>query len=199
MTIVRESSTPDYWNSLYESGTFIPGVSRFERQMFRAYVGPKPEMFALDAGCGSGCFAAYLGAWGLDVLGCDFSTAAISKARSDLKAQDNIRFDLHDFNASSAPWGLNPGSVDIVVCRLSIAYLDRHRFLVDARRWLKPTGVLHITTHVTDHAPPFMRHRGLTDEEIGDLATGWGSCTRYDLEGDSSLTCLVLRGPYPSP
>lgn len=199
MTIVHETSTPEYWNDSYESGKFMPGIPQFERQMFRVYVDPRPGMVALDAGCGRGDFAACLEGWGLDVLGCDFSTVAIGRARSDFKDQDNVRFDVHDFNVGSAPWGLNPRSLDLVVCRLSIAYLDRHRFLVDARRWLKPTGVVHITTHVTDHAPPFMGHRGLSDEEIGDLAAGWGSCTRYDLEGDGSLTCLVLRGPCPSP
>ncbi|MGW6317566.1 class I SAM-dependent methyltransferase [Streptomyces sp. NPDC055099] len=197
MTIVRETSTPEYWNSLYEADKHVvPGITDFERQMFLVYVDPKPRMAALDAGCGRGEFAAYLGDLGLDVLGLDFSATALGHARRNTRDQDNITFALHDFNADSIHRGLQPGSLDLVVCRLSIAYLDRHRFLVDARRWLKPTGVVHITTHVTEHAPPFMRHRGLPDKAVDELATRWGSCARYDLEGDASLTCLVLRGPY---
>lgn len=199
MTIVRETSTPEYWNSLYEAGKHVvPAITDFERQRFLAYVAAKPRMVALDAGCGRGEFAAYLGGLGLDVLGLDFSAAALGEARRNLTGQDNVTFALHDFNADSIHRGLQPGSLDLVVCRLSLAYLDRHRFLVDARRWLKPTGVLHITTHVTDLAPPFLRNRGLPDAAVDELAARWGSCARYDLEGDGSLTCLVLRGPYSS-
>jgi 2-polyprenyl-3-methyl-5-hydroxy-6-metoxy-1,4-benzoquinol methylase len=196
MSVVHETSTPEYWNGFYEAGQYLPGITAFERQMFGVYVGPKPGMVALDAGCGRGEFAAYLGACGVDVLGLDFAGAAIGEARRTFKDQTNVTFGLHDFNADSIHRGLQPGSLDIVVCRLSIAHLDRHRFLVDAKRWLKPSGVLLITTHVIERTPPALRHRGLPEVAITDLEAGWGRATRYDLEGDGSLTCLALRAPY---
>jgi 2-polyprenyl-3-methyl-5-hydroxy-6-metoxy-1,4-benzoquinol methylase len=196
MNVLRETSTPEYWNNLYESGKYLPGLTSFERRMFRGYVAARPGMVALDAGCGQGEVAAYLGAWGLNVLGLDFAATAIDEARREFKDQNNVTFGLHDFNDDAPPAGLQPGSLDIVVCRLSLAHMDRHRFVVDAQRWLKPSGVLHITTHVIDHTPPALRHRGLTEAAIEDLETGWGRCVRYDLERNGSLTCLVLRKPH---
>ncbi|MEV0530075.1 class I SAM-dependent methyltransferase [Streptomyces sp. NPDC050439] len=199
MNILRETSTPEYWNSIYEaSKPDEPYITDFERRMFQAYVKTKPGMTALDAGCGRGEFTAYLGALGLEVLGLDFAASALVEAQRNTKRQDNVTFDLHDFSADSIHRGLQPESLDVIVCRLSIAYLDRHRFLVDARRWLKPSGLLHITTHIIDRSPPALRHRGLTAEELHDLEAGWGRSTGYHLVGDGSLTCLVLREPYPS-
>lgn len=196
--IVRETSTPEYWNDIYESGMYQPGTSitPFERQMFLSYVGPKHRMVALDAGCGKGEFADFLGALRVDVLGLDFAAAAIRKAQRDVKNHDHVTFGVHDFDSGAIDSRLKPQSLDIIVCRLSLAFMDRHRFLVDARRWLRPTGVLHITTHVIEHTPPFLRHRGLSEAAVDDLGTGWGRCIRYDLETIGNPTCLVLRDPY---
>ncbi|GGV73887.1 hypothetical protein GCM10010277_87830 [Streptomyces longisporoflavus] len=197
--ILHETSTPQYWDALYEAGRYVHGISAFECQMFRSYVDPRPDSLALDAGCARGDFAAYLGAWGLDVLGLDFSATAIAQARRDFKDQDHLVFDVHDFVTAPIPSGIRPGTFDLVVCRLSLPYLDPQRFLVDARRWLKPTGVLHITTHITERMPPGLRHRGLPKAAVEELATEWEHAVRYDLDGDGALTCVVLRGPYPHP
>ncbi|MGW7072180.1 class I SAM-dependent methyltransferase [Streptomyces sp. NPDC054855] len=198
MTAVRETSTPEYWNDHYEAGRHQPRITGGELNKFNVYVGPKSGMAALDAGCGRGKFAAYLGTRGLDVLGLDFAARAVDEARRGFEDRSNVTFDLHDFNAGPIHRGLKPGSINIIVCRLSLAHMDRERFLVDARRWLTPDGVLHITTHVVEHAPGALHHCGLTSKAVDDLETGWERATRYHLKGDGSLTCLALRGPYPA-
>jgi 2-polyprenyl-3-methyl-5-hydroxy-6-metoxy-1,4-benzoquinol methylase len=134
--------------------------------------------------------------WGLDVTGMDFSPFVIERARRLHGAAKHLTFRVHDFNADSIRTFLHRGSVDIVVCRLSLPFLDRERFLVDVKRWLVPQGVLHITTAVHERTPPKHRHRGLTQSEIEVLKQEWSSATRYDLENDGSITCLVLRGPH---
>lgn len=164
--------------------------------MFRAYVAPEPGMRAVDAGCGQGDLAARMADWGLDVTGMDFSPFVIERARRLHGAAKHLTFRVHDFNADSIRTFLHRGSVDIVVCRLSLPFLDRERFLVDVKRWLVPQGVLHITTAVHERTPPKHRHRGLTQSEIEVLKQEWSSATRYDLENDGSITCLVLRGPH---
>ncbi|MGW3199231.1 class I SAM-dependent methyltransferase [Streptomyces sp. NPDC001118] len=192
---MREDQTPEYWDARYSRGHGDVPVSAFEAQMFRVYVDPAPGMIALDAGCGTGAFASRLATWGLDVLAADFSSRAIANARQAHTHHDSLSFALHDFNADAIPPSLAPGSVDLVVCRMSLAYLDRARFIGDVRRWLTPEGILHITTPVTERAPAQMPYRGLGLDTINGLADGWWHCTRYDIEGQGAVTCIVLRAP----
>lgn len=196
---MRENRTPGYWDDAYEQGARFRTVSDFETKMLRAYVEPEPGMIVLDVGCGQGDYAAFLARSGLDVDAVDFSPVVLEEARARHAEVENLRFHLHDFNVTQIPPWLQPGSVDVVVCRLSLAFLDRQRFLGDVRRWLKPDGVLHITTSVYERTAPTRQHRGLHQSDIDRLADGWCRATRYDLEGDGSLTCLVLRGPHAPP
>ncbi|MEK0097731.1 class I SAM-dependent methyltransferase [Streptomyces sp. A475] len=196
MRILHERQTPEYWDHAAQRGEPTRQVTSFEASMFRAYVDPPAEGLALDAGCGTGEFAARMATWGLDVIGLDFSPYAVEAARRQLHAVDGLRFFVHDFNADVIPRALLPRTVDVVVCRLSIAFFDRERFLGDVRRWLAPDGVLHITTAVSPPRPPGQSsHRGLTEQNMQQIAGGFRTCTRYDLENDGSVTCLVLRGP----
>ncbi len=198
MTLVEDRHhlrTPEYWNSQYAHGVKFRQVSSFEASMFRAYVDPEPGMFAVDVGCGQGDMTARMATWGLDVIGVDFSPLAVTRARRRHQGIDHLNFRVHDFNVDAIPVYLRPRSVDLMVCRLSLAFLDRERFLVDVKRWLKPEGVLHITTSVHERTRPGQKHRGLTQDALKQLEQGWHSATRYDLENDGSVTCLVLRSP----
>lgn len=198
MTLVDERPqhhTPGYWDTQYERGAKFRQVSDFEAAMFRAYVDPTPGMFAIDVGCGQGDMAARMATWGLDVVGVDFSPLVVDHARRRHQGVEHLDFRVHDFNADAIPVYMRPRSVDLMVCRLSLAFLDRERFIVDVKRWLKPEGVLHITTSVHERTRLEQKHRGLTQHTLRQLATGWRSATRYDLENDGSVTCLVLRAP----
>lgn len=198
MTLIEERQqhhTPEYWNTQYAKGATFRQVSPFEASMFRAYVDPTPGMVAIDVGCGPGDMAARMATWGLDVIGVDFSPLVVARARRRHQGIDNLNFRVHDFNVDAIPVYLRPRSVDLMVCRLSLAFLDRERFIVDVRRWLKPEGVLHITTSVHERTRLGQKHRGLTQDALKQLEQGWRHATRYDLENDGSVTCLVLRAP----
>jgi SAM-dependent methyltransferase len=140
--------------------------------------------------------AAHIATWGLMVLAYDFSAAAIEDARtSHQNLGDQLTFTRHDFNNDAIPPELVPGTVDIISCRHSFEFLDRARFITDARRWLAPSGVLHITTHRARRMPPTATHQGLRDEEIEGLRKGWRYMTTYGLDGGDTLIGIVLRGP----
>ncbi|MFE5842035.1 class I SAM-dependent methyltransferase [Streptomyces niveus] len=194
--LTREDRTAGYWDDAYEQGAAFRPVSPFEERMLHAYVDPVPGMTVLEVGCGHGDYAAFLARSGLHVDAVDFSRTALEEARARHAGAGTLRFHLHDFNVAQIPGWLRPASVDLVVCRLSLAFLDRQRFLGDVRRWLKPDGVLHITTSVDERTAPAQQHRGLRQSDIDRLSDGWCTATRYDLEGDGSLTCVVLRGPH---
>ncbi|MFJ9719895.1 class I SAM-dependent methyltransferase [Streptomyces sp. NPDC101213] len=194
MNVLHENRTPEYWDRIYQAGGDWMPVTPRERQMFRAYVDPDPSWKAIDVGCGRGSMTAALWVWGMEAVGYDLSPLAIEQARHR-NADADVSFVRHDFNASPIPGDLAPGSLGLVVCRASLEFLDRERFLGDVRRWLNPEGVLHITTHIQEKTPPTLRHRGLPQTVVHGLGDGFRSRTRYDLTDDGSVTCLVLRGP----
>ncbi|MGW3498149.1 class I SAM-dependent methyltransferase [Streptomyces sp. NPDC001020] len=190
-----ETSTPEFWDAEHRHKRAFDEVTPFERQMFRAFVSPKCGWRAVD-GCGRGTLAAYMSVWGLDVTGFDLSPVAIADARRFHGGLEHLAFVEHDFNSATHP-ALQPGSVDLVACRLTLEFLDRELFLVDVRRWLKPEGVLHITTRVREKTPPSTRFRGLPEGVVDRLGDGFRAVNRYRLCHDGSVTCVVLRGPQP--
>jgi hypothetical protein len=111
----------------------------------------------------------------------------------------NLLYAQHDFVARSIPASLKPGTFDLIMCRNTLPYLDRERFLVDAGRWLTPKGQLHLTVPLVEPgAPPPPRWaRGLTPEQIRNLGAGWRSRTDYPL--DASHVCVVLSGYADAP
>ncbi|MFE6692167.1 class I SAM-dependent methyltransferase [Streptomyces sp. NPDC057743] len=194
---VSETHTPEYWGRAYGQGARFLSVGREERQLLRAYAQVASGQFAVDAGCGRGSLAATLAGWGLNVLGLDFSEVAVDAARGMFQEFENLRFDRYDFKADSEHHLLQPGTVDLIICRLTLPFLDRRRFLGDCRRWLRArTGTLHITTAVHELTPPEHVHRGLTLAEINGLDDGhWQHVTRYSITAGGSVQGIILRGP----
>ncbi|MEV5880790.1 class I SAM-dependent methyltransferase [Streptomyces sp. NPDC052101] len=196
LNVVHERQTPEYWDAMYAKGYRVPDPTPFERQMFRNYAAVKSGQRVVDVGCGQGRMAAHMATWGLTVRAFDFSGVAIEHARASHQDHgDLLTFARHDFNADAIPGALEPGSVNIMVCRHSLEFLDLPRFLTDARRWLIRSGVLHITTHRAELMPPTAPHRGLTGRQIEVLRPGWQFMTTYGLDGSGSLIGIVLRGP----
>ncbi|MFF4699988.1 class I SAM-dependent methyltransferase [Streptomyces chattanoogensis] len=163
-----------------------------ETLRFYQHVQPSSGMVAADIGCGSGQWTRQLARWGVRVVGYDFSSVALEKARAD-RQMPGISYVEWDANAGTAPPELGPGSLDLVTCRMSLAYIDTGHLLPLIGQWLTTRGVLYIDTPVEyPNRPHPLFHRGLTDEEIRDLASGWayartirvGRCDR----------AIVLRG-----
>ncbi|MFD1275625.1 class I SAM-dependent methyltransferase [Streptomyces kaempferi] len=90
---------------------------------------------------------------GLGVLAMDASPTALALARWQ-GSGSNLHYTQHDFVARPIPSSLRPGTFDVIMCRNTLPYLDRERFLVDAARWLTPKGQLHLTIPVTNPDSP---------------------------------------------
>ena len=102
-----------------------------------------PTIVDLGAGTGIGTLAMAEALDGRgDLLGVDFSSAMIERARRNLARRSlaNVRFEQGDATRLSS---IEDASVDLVVAH-SFLYLvpDKAQVLVEARRILKPTGRL---------------------------------------------------------
>ncbi|MFD0352908.1 class I SAM-dependent methyltransferase [Streptomyces sp. NPDC127110] len=155
---------------------------------------------AVDVGSGWGLVAKALAMEGLRTTGYDWSPVAVERARSFWPNEKRLSFEVHDFLRDTAPRALTPGSVDVLSCRLVLPYLDVHRFMTDARRWVTPrTGVVYIVVQVWEKQPQGV-HRGYPNELIEQLRSGWRHTARWDLDWAlpgcaPEFTALALTGP----
>jgi SAM-dependent methyltransferase len=151
------------------NGRGLPDIGRFSRQLVR---------------------------WGYDVLGLDFSPTAIQAARRQ-GVEGRLRYGVHDFDVDPIPTYLQPASLDLIVCRNVLPFIDHQRFLVDARRWLRPGGQLYVLLRVWAErgGEPDERpwQRGFTEEQVQDLQNGWAEQERCWL---GRHTALFLSGEH---
>ncbi|MGW1769758.1 class I SAM-dependent methyltransferase [Streptomyces sp. NPDC002073] len=189
-----EFRTQRYWDHQYDNPPELNGlpVTREELTLLRRHVIPAGASTALDIGCGWGILAAQLAHMKLGVTGYDWSPPAIFAARELINPSIRLAFEQHDL-VDGPPLNVAPGSVDLVVCRLTLPFLDRHRLLPQVRRWLTPdTGTLYAVvatgpTH-SSHALP------LSERDIDELQHGWKDSRRWRLGTDGTYAALALRG-----
>ncbi|MFD7334903.1 class I SAM-dependent methyltransferase [Streptomyces violascens] len=163
------------WTEWYGTGTSVDRiVSDTEAEKFMSRVAPTNGSRAVDLGCGSGVWTRRLGWWGMHVVGYDYAVAAIEQAERQPRVPE-VSYELWDVNSEPIPVDLTPGSVDLVTCRLSLAYMDVNRLLVDVGRWLAPWGVFYALTPVMDKGDgkndPYQS--ALTFAEFESLGTAW--------------------------
>ncbi len=114
---------------------------------------------ALELGCGDGIMSVALGRHGFTARGIDVSPTVIRKAREQARRlAAEVRFQVGDVTDMPA---VRSGSVDLALdmnC-LHILTESSHRLamLREARRVLKPDGVLYITTMATPMSPFYQR------------------------------------------
>jgi ubiquinone/menaquinone biosynthesis C-methylase UbiE len=120
------------WNSLYD------------RPAVMGLAGDVAGLRVLDAGCGPGLYAEALIRAGAQVMGCDQSPALISRARERTGGAADLR--VHDLS-EPLTW-VPDDSVDLVVCALTLHYIDdRVALLREFRRVLAPGGAVALSTH----------------------------------------------------
>jgi 2-polyprenyl-3-methyl-5-hydroxy-6-metoxy-1,4-benzoquinol methylase len=128
------------WDERYASHAPAPVAAVEPPGLLAAYVDAFPTRGkALDLACGRGLASVWLARRGLDVLGVDISSVAISGARDLARRSgvgDRCRFDVVDLDQ-----GLPPGApVDVILCH---KFRDRRLDLAIAER-LAPGGLLAI-------------------------------------------------------
>ncbi|MFE3294518.1 class I SAM-dependent methyltransferase [Streptomyces sp. NPDC059201] len=165
-----------------------------EADRFLRRISPSAGSTVLDVGCGIGSFSRQLFRWGYDVSGLDISPAAIAIAIAIAQrkgTQERLRYGVHDFDGGVIPTVLRPGSLDLIVCRNVLPFLDHQRFLADARRWLRPGGQLYVLVRVWPErgGEPDERpwQRGFTEEQVQHLQNGWAEQERCWLGRHTAL------------
>jgi SAM-dependent methyltransferase len=139
----------------------------------------------LDAGCGVGYGSAFLGETARSVLGVDVSGEAIDYARTRYGG-GRVEFAVDDLQEL----GRADGEFDVVVAFEVIEHLPHpERFVSEARRVLKPDGVLVVSTPRVEQgrdrpANPFHEREFATDEFERLLGRSFG---RVDVYGQRRL------------
>jgi SAM-dependent methyltransferase len=120
------------WNALYD------------RPAVLGLAGDVAGLRVLDAGCGPGLYAEELIRAGAHVVGCDQSPALVALARQRTRGVADLR--VHDLSEPLS-W-LPDDSIDIVMCALTLHYIDdRVALLREFGRVLARGGALVISTH----------------------------------------------------
>lgn len=102
---------------------------------------------AWDAGTGSGQAAVGLARHFLHVTATDASAAQIQQATPDPRISYRV--------AAADASGLAPATVDLVTAAQALHWFDRPRFWTEARRVLRPRGVVAVWTYTMfEIAPP---------------------------------------------
>jgi SAM-dependent methyltransferase len=81
--VAQDSSRPDFWDTRFRSGV-TPWDAGGVPPLFSAFLEGKPALKVLVPGCGTGYEIRELAERGHDVLGIDFSEAAVAAARAFL-------------------------------------------------------------------------------------------------------------------
>ncbi|KUF20134.1 class I SAM-dependent methyltransferase [Streptomyces silvensis] len=177
-------------------------VTQVEKERFlRLAPSPRGRRVA-DIGCGNGAWTRQLALWGARVTGYDYSAVALRQARCH--PQPGMAYEQWDVTSGPAPDSLAAGSVDLVTCRLSLAYLDIEPFLGHVADWLTSDGALYILTPV-QYGPlrprppaadddPYLR--AITEDQLTRLLASspqqWDSLRHVVVK---QFSVLVLQGP----
>ncbi|MEU2565084.1 class I SAM-dependent methyltransferase [Streptomyces longispororuber] len=200
MTLPAQLSAAD-WDEYHRAGRGCM-VTDLERERFLSLAPAPLDRRVVDIGCGGGRWTRQLAQWGAHVTGYDYSPEALAQACAHAAAGPS--YEQWDVNGGPIPTSLTPGTVDLVTCRLSLAYLDIARFLGDVTRWLAPDGALSILTPVKDDRLDAPRQPP-TDEDpyLRALPQSQLNCLRADSQWKrhqlnatgGRFAALVLQGP----
>lgn len=104
---------------------------------------PAPHSLAVDVGCGSGQTTLRLAPYFDRVLGTDVSPAQIDEASKEPEVPSNVTYEV----AAAESLPVTDGSVDLLIATMCIHWFDLPSFYAEAKRVLKPDGVLCAVGH----------------------------------------------------
>ncbi|MFD9789499.1 class I SAM-dependent methyltransferase [Streptomyces sp. NPDC059070] len=173
-------------------------ISEKECERFLTYAGPLAGRTAVDLGCGTGQWTRQLVRWGMRATGYDYSSGALEQAHKLVVGHPRLTFARWDITAEEIPTDIQPGQVDLVTCRLSLAYLDWGRLLTDVARWLCPGGRFYALTPVESAGGEAGRdpyRRGLATQQLDHLVHVKGWLHAHEWHASLGLRGVMLHGP----
>ncbi|MFF2912166.1 class I SAM-dependent methyltransferase [Paenibacillus sp. NPDC057934] len=134
----------------YTGERFIPDNDGIEIEAehihrYKAISSSLKNMKVLDAGCGTGYGSLLMSQYALNVTGIDISDETIEWCNSHYEAQKNLNF----IQASLDSLPFNDSEFDCIVIFEVIEHVNKeiqNSFLKEAKRVLKPNGILIIST-----------------------------------------------------
>jgi len=146
---------------------------------------------SLDLATGPGTVALELAALGSSVVGIDVSpgqVAAAERIAQERKLETSARFRV----ASAEDTGLEAGSFDLVTAGQCWHWFDHDAALAEARRVLRPGGVLAIAhySYLAEHAPVARE----TEDIILELNPSWSMAGWKGIHPE--LIDAVIRGGF---
>ena len=166
----RLQETREHWDARYrESESMWSGKVNHALEQALTRVGmspaPRPNLRALDLGCGEGGDALWLASQGYAVTGVDISPTAIERAQSHALRQGvTATFAASDAESWLATKHAAGATFDLITASFlhTNVAADREELLCAARNLLHPGGVFLTVSHA--HMPPWARPN-FTDAE----------------------------------
>ncbi len=133
------------WDERYAASESVWGFEPNQFVRAQMVLAGLPPGRALDLGCGEGRNALWFAGNGWDVLGVDFSEAAVDKARATARSNDlAARFEVGDV----LTYPLASGEFDLVlIAYMQFAREPRLQLLDRAMQALTPGGTLLVVAH----------------------------------------------------
>lgn len=124
----------------------------------------------LEIGCGTGKNTEWLSTKGAHLVGADFSTEMLAKAKEKIVAE-NVEFRHLDLREE---WNFNQNSFDLITCSLALEHIENLDFVFEqAHKVLRRDGHFYI-----GELHPFKQYQG--------------SKARFEIDGeDFKLECFV--------
>lgn len=130
--------------------------------LVRSYGRTLAGLQALDAGCGTGDFAALLQSLGANVLAFDFSPAVVEAAQRRWPATDRLSFMCASVTAVPAPSGFAQVITSVTVLQHLTRDADHASALAELRRMLAPAGCIALL----ELAPPLSEPKRSPDGHV---------------------------------
>lgn len=138
------------WSETYDS---VENKTRdIEARALRESLAGIENLDILEIGCGTGKNTEFLQTKAKKLIGADFSTEMLAKAKAKITAE-NIEFHQLDLREE---WNFAADSFDLISCSLALEHIENIDFVFQqARKVLRPNGFFYL-----GELHPFKQYRG---------------------------------------
>ena len=138
------------WSKIYDTNQ--NKTRDIEAKVLRASILPIKKLNILEIGCGTGKNTEYLLTKALKLIGADFSTEMLAKAKEKITAK-NLEFKQMDLRET---WDFAENSFDLITCSLALEHIENIDFIFqEAHKVLRSNGKFYI-----GELHPFKQYQG---------------------------------------